>query len=205
MVARLRVVGGITRQGGGHQSQIPSGDSREEAAVSAARPLQHACGSHVFGNSGDQSMDARRMPIVSGPRRQLRLQTEHHPLAIGVLSADQRPALDAVEDQVRLRVDQRAVDPVTHLLGASKPVVIAGQKYPRRTIGRSIEELVLLAPRDAATVLGHPGFDELVGELGQRPAPLHTCYPRRPFQCQRQPGHVVVIAVGPGEIVAQPV
>ena len=55
-----------------------------------------------------------------------------------------------------------AVDPVTHLLGALEVVAVAGQEDPGRTVGRGVEELVLLAPRNAATVLGHPSLEELV-------------------------------------------
>jgi hypothetical protein len=107
----------------------------------------------------------------------------------------------AVEHQVGLRVDQCAVDPVGHLLGPPQPVAIAGQEDSDGAVGRGVEELVLLAPWDAAAVLGHPRFDELVGELGQRALALDTDQPRGTFQRQRQPRHVVVIVVDPRPVV----
>ncbi len=161
-------VGGLPRQRGGDQREVAGGDAREQAAVPATAALQNTRRRHVLVDGGDETVHPRRVPqpgIRVGACRQLRFQPEHHTLAVGVLSAHQRAGLDAVEHQVGLRVDQRSVDPVTHLLGAPQPVVVAGQEDPRRPVGRGVEELVLLAPRDPATVLGHPRFDELVGEL----------------------------------------
>ena len=140
---------------------------------------------------------------VLGARGELRLQPEHDALAVGVLGAHHRAGLDAVEHQVGLRVDQGLVDPVRHLLGTPQPVVIAGQENAGRPVGRGVEELVLLAPRDAAAVLGHPCVDELVAELLQRTGLLDACEPACPLQCERQPRHVVVVVVDPGPVVTQ--
>ncbi|CFS48502.1 Uncharacterised protein [Mycobacterium tuberculosis] len=83
----------------------------------------------------DQAMNASAVPrsgCRTGAHRQLGFQPEHHPLAVGVLRADQRPGLDAVEYQVCLRIDQRAIDPVGHLFCALEPfpvlVWVAGQE-----------------------------------------------------------------------------
>jgi hypothetical protein len=103
---------------------------------------------------------------------------------------------------MRLRVDQRFVDPVGHLLGAAQPVVVAREKYRGRTVGRRVEELVLLAPRDAAAVLGHPRVDELITQFLQPAVFLDAGQPARTLQRQRQPGHVVVVVVDPSERVA---
>ena len=100
-------------------------------------------------------------------------------------------------------VDQRLVDPVGHLLGAPQPVAVARQEDPGRAVGRGVEELVLLAPWDAAAVLGHPRFDQLVVQLAQRTLAVDVGDPGRPLQRQRQPGHVVVVAVDPGSVVTQ--
>jgi hypothetical protein len=101
-----------------------------------------------------------------------------------------------------LRVDQRLVDPVRHLLGPAQPVAVTGQKDSRRAIGRGIEELVFLAPRNSTAVLRHPGVDELGRQRRQRSRTRNAGEAIGSLQGQRQPRHIVVIAIGPAAVVA---
>ena len=125
-------------------------------------PLITPSGAMLSLTAGDEPVHALRRGRASLVRAASSVsKPEHHALAVGVLRTHQRAGLDAVEHQMGLRVDQRLVDPVRHLLGAPQPVVIAGQEDPGGPVGGCVEELVLLAPRDAAAVLGHPRVEEL--------------------------------------------
>ena len=93
------------------------------------------------------------MARIAGAHGQFGLQTDDDTLAVGVLRTHQRTGLDAVEHQVGFRVDQGVVDPVGHL-GGPADVAVTGQEDPGRTVGRGVEELVLLAPRDTAALGG---------------------------------------------------
>ena len=204
-VARGVVVGGLSGEHGRHQRQVTRQDSVEQPAVAPAGALDHPVGRHVLGDGGHQPVHPLRVPGVLGAHREFGLEAEHHALAVGVLGTNQGPGLDPVEHQVGLRIDEGLVDPVGHLLGPAQPVAVPGQEDGRRPVRRRVEELVLLAPRDSAAVLGHPGRDELLGQRLQRLGPFDTGDPAGPLQRERQPGHVVVIVVGPATDVAQPV
>lgn len=137
------------------------------------------------------------MPRFPGAHREFGFQPHDHALAVGVLRAHQRPGFDAVENQQGFRIQQRLLDPVGHLLRAAQPIAVARQEDSGRAVGRRVEELILLAPRDAAAVLGHPGVYQLVRQLGQRSRFDHARQPARAFERQREPGHVVVVVVDP--------
>ena len=101
-----------------------------------------------------------------------------------------------------LRVDQRLVDPVGHLLGPTQAAVVAGEEDAGRTIRWGVEELILLSPGDSAAVLGHPRVNELIGQRRQRPRARDTDESVGTLQGQGQPRHVVVVTVGPPAVVA---
>ena len=171
-----------------------------------------ACRLQSQPNRGSPSIWSRHQPVYPDPmplrlqpRGQFGLESEHHALAVCV----DRPlqcaaAMDAVEDQVAPGVPQGGVDPVRHLLGTQQ---LSGtrQQDAGRAVRRGVEEVGVLAPRNAAAVLGRPDVEELGLQSGQGGSMVDVVHALGPLEGDAEPRHVVVVVVGPALHVPNPV
>ena len=146
-------------------------------------------------------------------QRQLHLCPHRHPLAIGVDLVD--ALLFALNQAQTIRIQplvraifqlQRMVHPVTNPLRQILPLFIAAatQEYCRRTIRRSIPEVLPHPPRY--------GVLRVVNLLKLLPHPLqcllvaqHIATPFRPLHRHSYPGKVVIVRVVAPATAVQPI